>query len=245
MPCISPDTSTLRENSSTKPNSNISSDLKQNEKKPNFLTKYLISKDGKEPSISEINNNILEKLKRPLNINLSNVDRNCSKNKESFKEKFNIENFREIKNIRNIKKSILDSKVLNLTDIQINNISTNIICPRNSNKLNESKSFILNGEKKKDKEDSIQSSSKINLEKENFKNRISKKLDFTCINNQSTKDTAYASSNISNNENVNSNTFSLIKRFSNKNSSYNIKNILELNTKKMYFANLPNLSKKP
>jgi len=215
----------------TKPSSKVSSEAKpkSKEKKTNFLNKYLIVKENKDISINDLHKNILYKLKRPLNINLAkakNID--LSRDKESFDLKF------EAKNNRNIKRSMFDTKYLNSADLLVNSTHTGVIGHKNA-KLNESKSLLLNTNDNKKDTTFLNNISK-NIE--NIKSKLSKRLDYSSINNLSTNNNTQNVSNVSTGNTNNG--LAIIKRMATKKTSFNIKTLLEINNKQLSLMTLGN-----
>ena len=138
------------------------------------------------------------------------------------------------KHQRNVKNSIFDSKFIHLTELNIVNNDSVIICPKNK-KLNECKSFLIKDFSKNTHDSSFKISERSELE--SLKSRLCKKIDFSRVCDLKTNNT------ININDTSNENSFKLIKRQDTKKSSYNIKTILELNSKKLCLSNLLNISK--
>jgi len=225
----------------TKPNSKLSSEIKtkassqSREKKIDFLDKYLI-RSNKDTSIHDLHKNIIYKLKRPININLTKEKKsssnnininltkekklssnniNISKDKDSFELKF------EPKNNRNIKRSLFEATHLYSIDEKT---SRTRIPPHV--KLSESRSLLLNT-----KDSSFLTHVSKNID--NIRSKLAKKLDYSTLNNSHNTNNVPVS-------NVSMGGVSLVKKIASRKTAFNIQTLLEMNNNKI---NLSNLSK--
>ncbi len=184
--------------SSTKPNSNISSEQKNSNKKKNFLHKYMIIKEPKQSSNSDIKISIITKIRNSLN-NKQEHDKSDSKEIPIVQ-----------KNIRNLRKSMLGAHFMYSTDQEIKKEKGENAFPP---KLKVSDSKFNNLRKDNSKEISPYCSVP-NERKEVIKVNINKKLDYSNIDKLSTK-TSNNSSYITQ-KNSSFNEAPLIRRIVNK-----------------------------
>jgi len=139
---------------------------------------------------------------------MSHNNINFSSEKSGFDLKF------EVKNNRNIKRSIFEPSQLH----SIEETSRTGLCSKISFKLNESKSLLINT-----KETSFLTGLSKNIN--NIKSKLSKKLDYSSINNISTNNTNNVST-ISMNNKLNIGV-PIVKRMSSNKTAFNIKTLLD------------------
>ena len=207
--------------SSTKPNSNLSSEQKNSNKRINFLHKYMIIKEPKQSSNSDTKTSVITKIRNSLN---SNKDLEKMGYKEIQKEQ---------KSLRNIKKSMFESNFHNSTDRENKKEKSELLVPQNL-KFTENRNALAG-----DQVNRIFSS--FNPQKETIKSNINKKLDLSSIANLSTNNTN--NSNVILNRDLSFNGISLMKKYVTKNPS-SFKHVHEDSTKFLLHNVIPKISKK-
>ncbi len=211
--------------SSTKPSSNISSEQKNSNKKINFLHKYMIIKEPKQSSNSDIKISIITKIRNSLN-NKKEQDKSDSKEIPIVQ-----------KNIRNLRKSMLGCNFMYTSDQEINKDKGEIAFPL---KIKVCDSKFKNLRKDNSKEISPYCSVP-NEQKEVIKVNIIKKLDYSNIEKLSTR-TSNNSSYITK-KNSSFNEATLMRKFVNKPST-NVKEAIGDSMKFLLHNIIPKISKK-